>query len=191
MQKNIDPHHLLVQVAEILDDLKVPYFITGGISVLVWGRPRFTADIDVVVALKPGNIVDLEKAIRKVSPNGYIDRDAMIEALKQCGEFNFIEPDSGIKVDFWILSDSEFDKSRLKRRTKKKILDKNVFFTSAEDLILIKLKWFKESESDRQRADIESILKITKQIDFSYLRTMAQKMNLLKVLEGILSDMSG
>src|SRR3989338_3488379 len=134
MQKNIDPHHLLVQVAEILADLKVPYFITGGISVLVWGRPRFTADIDVVVALKPGNIVDLEKAIRKVSPNGYIDRDAMIEALKQCGEFNFIEPNSGIKVDFWILSDSEFDKSRLKRRTKKKILDKNVFFTSAEDL---------------------------------------------------------
>ena len=42
-----DPKRLLIQVAKILERLNIPYFITGGIAVFVWGRPRFTADIDI------------------------------------------------------------------------------------------------------------------------------------------------
>ncbi len=183
-----DPHHLLVQIARTLDDLKIPYFITGGISVLVWGRPRFTADIDLVVELKRDDIEKLARALRLLSPEGYIDTDMMKEALKTHGEFNFIESNTGIKVDFWVLSNSEFDKSRLRRRVAKDVLGTSVYFTSAEDLILIKLKWYKESESDRQRADIKSILEITKNIDHEYLQKMAQKLGLRETLEKIIAN---
>lgn len=183
-----DPHHLLVQIAKTLDDLKISYFITGGISVLVWGRPRFTADIDLVIELKREDIERLARALRLLSPEGYIDTDMMKEALQTHGEFNFIESNTGIKVDFWILSNSEFDKSRLRRRVPREVLGIPVYFTSAEDLILIKLKWYKESESDQQRADIESILKITKNIDHKYLQKMAQKLGLREILEKIITN---
>lgn len=51
-------------------------------------------------------------------------------------------------------------------------------FTSPEDLILIKLKWYKESESSRQREDIESILQITKNLDLTYLKEMTEQLGL-------------
>ena len=41
---------LLIKIADTLKDLKVPYIITGGMAVSVWGRPRYTADIDIVVS---------------------------------------------------------------------------------------------------------------------------------------------
>ena len=56
MPNQEDPKHLLVSIARILDDLKIPYLITGGIAVLVWGRPRFTADIDVVIEVQKNNL---------------------------------------------------------------------------------------------------------------------------------------
>ena len=50
---------LLKKIAEIFDELKIPYAITGGMAVSVWGRPRFTADIDIIVELLPKNILYL------------------------------------------------------------------------------------------------------------------------------------
>ena len=50
--ENQDPRHLLIKVVKILSKLNIPYLVTGGVAVLVWGRPRFTADIDLVVEIK-------------------------------------------------------------------------------------------------------------------------------------------
>jgi len=36
--EEIDPRHLLKKVAEILEILKIPYAITGGMAVYIWGR---------------------------------------------------------------------------------------------------------------------------------------------------------
>ena len=41
-----DPRRLLVEVARVLTKLNILYFVTGGMAVFVWGKPRFTADID-------------------------------------------------------------------------------------------------------------------------------------------------
>jgi len=48
----IDPRQLLVKVAKVLDNLSIPYVVTGGMAVTIWGRVRFTADIDIVIELK-------------------------------------------------------------------------------------------------------------------------------------------
>jgi len=47
-----DQRELLVKIAKILDKLKIPYLVTGGIGVLIWGKSRFTADIDIVIHLQ-------------------------------------------------------------------------------------------------------------------------------------------
>jgi len=166
-----DPKNLLVNIAKILKELKIPYIITGGMAVLVWGRPRFTADIDIVIEFDHNKVDKLEKALLSLSTIGYFDKKAVQEAIDNKGEFNFIDGNTGIKVDFWVLSDDSFDLSRIKRKKNKKILGENVFFSSPEDLILIKLKWYKESSMSRQIEDVESILKISdKKIDFKYLK---------------------
>ncbi len=175
--ENIDPRHLLVRVARILKKLKIPYLVTGGIAVLVWGRPRFTADIDIIVELRHAHLEKLEAALRALGRAGYIDREMMEYALERKGEFNFIDGKTGIKVDFWVVHDDAFNMSSLKRKIPKKVLGETVYFISPEDLILIKLKWHKESESSRQLEDVESIVKISgSRLDMAYLKKWAKRL---------------
>lgn len=170
----MEQEKLIKQIGKILADLKISYIITGGIAVVVWGRPRFTADIDIVVELKQKKIKQLASRLLGIDKDVYLDEIAINEALKRKGEFNFIHPASGLKVDFWILTNDAFDKERIKRKIIKKIGGQKLFFTSPEDLILMKLKWFKETHSTRQLEDIESILKIQKKLDFKYIKKWAK-----------------
>lgn len=36
-----------------LEALEIPYMITGGVASVIFGDPRFTRDIDIVLQLKP------------------------------------------------------------------------------------------------------------------------------------------
>ncbi len=179
-----DPRELLVAIATTLKTLGIRYMITGGMAVLVWGRPRFTADIDIVVELRQKNIETLQNALKKLGKKGFIDKETMQEALKAQGEFNFIDGDTGVKVDFWILKKDAFDKSRLARRVRKTVLSKVVYFSSPEDLILIKAIWHKTSESSRQIEDIESIFRISeKRLDIGYIKEWATILEVSDILK--------
>ena len=175
---------LLTQISAILDKLNIPYAITGGMAVSVWGRPRFTADIDIVVELMPKNIKSLAKELLNIDKNVYVSEEAMQEALERKGEFNFIHPQSQLKVDFWIVKDN-FNKQEIKRAISKKIEGHKINFVSPEDLILSKLLWYQQSESTRQLEDIESVLKISK-IDMNYIKKTAEKQETLEILNKLL-----
>jgi len=75
MAEIINPGKLLVKVAPILDQLGIAYFVTGGFAVSVWGRPRATFDVDIVVQLVEPQMASLAKALRRISEAGYVDED--------------------------------------------------------------------------------------------------------------------
>lgn len=187
MQKT-DPRYLLIQIAKILKALKIPYLVTGGMAVFVWGRPRFTADIDIVVELDWGEIDNLEKALMALGKFGYVDKGAMQEAMRQKGEFNFIDGNTGVKVDFWVLNKSDpLDVLRLKRKVARKVLGKIIYFISPEDLILSKLKWYQMGKLTRQVEDIESVLKISgEKLDMQYIKNWAKKINAREIFNKII-----
>ncbi len=179
----IDPQKLLVKIVSVLDKLEIKYFVTGGLAVSVWGRPRATFDIDIVIKLIEPKVAPLAKALRELYKMGYIDEDSAKEAIIRNGEFNFIDGETGAKVDFWTEKNSEFDQIRFQRRKAEIIDRKKVYFISPEDLILTKLEWYQMSESTRQLEDIESILKISgNKLDMNYLRKWAEKLNCLDIL---------
>ena len=68
-----NPEELLCAIAKILKELKIPYVITGGFAVAIWGRPRFTADIDIIVELLDKHIQDLVKKLLSLDKGSYID----------------------------------------------------------------------------------------------------------------------
>ena len=178
----INPGQVLVDVSRILDKLNIPYLVTGGIAVLLWGRPRFTADIDLVVEL-PANKADaLKTALLELSKGGYVDKEAVLDAIQQKGEFNFIDGDTGMKVDFWISKEDAFNKSRMNRRVPKSIMEQVIFFSSPEDLILSKLQWYAESRSTRHTEDIQSILSVSGNIlDKEYVKLWIEKLGLTDI----------
>ena len=174
-QKTIeDPEALLQNIAKILNRLKIPYIITGGFAVAVWGRPRFAADI--VVEIFEKNITSLSKGLMSLGQESYLDETAIKRALIEKGEFNFIHLPTGLKVDFWIKK-TDLDKLKIKQGVVKKINNQPIKFISPENLILSKLLWYKKTKSDREIEDIKSILKFTK-IDLNYLKKQAIKHNI-------------
>lgn len=178
---------LVVKIGKILDELKIPYAITGGFALAIWGRPRFTADIDLVVEILPSKLDRLANELLLVDKGVYIDKDAMEDALQKHGEFNFIHPASGIKVDFWVLKDDLFSRTQIKRRVGKKVIGKKIFFVSSEDLILSKLTWYTKSQSTRHTEDIEAVLKRQKKLDFRYIKKWARVQSTEKVLNSLLA----
>lgn len=177
---------LLCDIAKILSDLNIEYFITGGMAVSVWGRPRSTVDIDIIVKLAEPKAVLLTRAFKKISEAGYANEEMVKEAIRNKGEFNFIDPDSGLKVDFWI---SEEDKrsSEFKNKKLENFCGQDIYFSSPEDLILSKLLWRKQGGGEKHIEDIESIISISKEkINIKYLKEQAVKLNVADELNKLL-----
>lgn len=179
-----DQEKLLLETAKILDNLKIDYFITGGFAVSVWGRPRATFDIDIVVKMLEPQVNQLVSAWRMMYDAGYADANMAREAIQQGGEFNFIDPNTGIKVDFWSKKESPNSPREFERKKTKKISEQKIHFISPEDLILSKLQWYKLSPLEKHMEDIESILKISGDIlDKEYLAHWIEKLKLEKLPE--------
>lgn len=173
-----DPRKLLAQIAQVLDKVVIPYLVTGGMAVVAWGRPRYTADIDTVIELRDENIEILAKALMKLGKAGYISTEAMKEALQMRSEFNFIDGNTGMKVDFWISRNDEFARSQFQRRIAQDIYGTKVYFASPEDLILSKLQWYKLSSSTRHLEDIETVFAVSgAKIDREYLAKWVAKLD--------------
>jgi hypothetical protein len=64
---------LLRRLVGILERLELPYLITGSMASTLYGDPRFTNDIDVVVDLPPGRVSAFCSAFP--APEFYLDEE--------------------------------------------------------------------------------------------------------------------
>jgi len=167
----------LVKIAKILDELNIPYYITGGFAVTIYGRPRFTADVDIVIKMDLSDITEFANQVRQIFPKGYVDKYQIEQALKLNSEFNIIDTESGFKFDFFITKNDGFEESAFKRYRVEN-LDAPIKTISPEDLIISKLLWFRESESTRQIEDIISVMDIQKNLDQKYIDSWIEKLSL-------------
>lgn len=184
------PEELLAKISKILEDLKIPYAITGGFAISVWGRIRSSLDIDIVVEMQEKDIKPLVKMILKMDKNVYADENMIRDALLHKSEFNFIHPDSGMKVDFFILADNFYNKLKIRRAILRDVFGvTKAYFVSPEDLILSKLLWVKENDSDKQKEDIKSVFERQKQkLDLGYIKGWAERHETADILENLIKE---
>jgi len=175
---------LLIIVTKILSDLKIDYFITGGFAVSVWGRPRATFDIDIIVKIDEPQAVILAKALKEISKAGYAAENMMKNAIRNKGEFNFIDSNSGLKIDFWVAKEDLSLPQEFKNKKLKRINGQDVYFVSPEDLILSKLQWYKISPMSKHLEDIESVFKFSgDKLDMNYIEKWAKALGVSETLD--------
>jgi len=184
------PEELLAKIVEILEDLKIPYAITGGFAISVWGRPRSTLDIDIIVEMAEKNISPLAKMIKSFDKMIYADEGMIKDALIHKSEFNFIHPTDGLKIDFFVMADNPYNKLKIKRAILRDVVGvTKAYFVSPEDLILSKLLWSKESSSWKQREDVKTVLNNPRiKLDFKYINNWAEKQGTLEILEDLIKS---
>lgn len=129
----MEAEELLRFASELCDRLQLTYLVTGSTATIAYGEPRFTNDIDILIDLPPEKITPFCEAF---PPNEfYLNRDTVRAAVREQSQFNLIHPNSGLKIDFIVLTRTEFDQSRVARQRHLPILaDRNVSFASPEDV---------------------------------------------------------
>ena len=177
---------LLSKVVHALDKVGIPYMVSGSVASSLQGEPRSTHDIDFVVALDPAGIKPLVRAFPP--PDFHLDEESILTAVSTRGMFNLIDVTQGDKVDFWVLTDEPFDRSRFGRRYPEEVMGVRIMVSSPEDTILAKLWWARLSGgSEKQFTDALRVYEVQfERLDKEYLHSWARDLNveaLLKRLE--------
>jgi len=176
---------ILIDVITKLENLNIQYMLTGSTVTSILGEPRSTHDIDIIISINEKDIKILFDTLH--SERFYCDFDSIKDSLSNHSMFNLIDTKSGDKVDFWILTDESFDKSRFSRKKQILIFNKYIYITSIEDTILMKLKWCKECNgSQKHYIDALRVYEINKDIiDFDYLNKWAKNLKISDLLDKI------
>jgi hypothetical protein len=104
----MEPSELLRRFVEVLDRLGIRYLVAGSMATTIYGEPRFTNDIDVVVDLRSEQVDSFCRAFP--STDFYCYREAVVDAIRLRSQFNIIHFESGIKIDVFIPDESEFSR---------------------------------------------------------------------------------
>ncbi|MCI0379640.1 MAG: hypothetical protein L0215_18690 [Gemmataceae bacterium] len=164
-------------MAETFERLGIPYRVTGSMATIAYGEPRFTNDIDVVVRLQLEQVNALCAAFPQ--PEFYLSKEAAGQAVRGRHQFNILHPESGLKIDVIIASDSAFDDSRFSRGQRlKTAAEQHAWFASPEDVILKKLIYFREGGSEKHLRDIAGVLKVQgEKLDRDYIALWVGQLN--------------
>jgi hypothetical protein len=176
---------LLKKVVAALEASNTPYMLTGSYASSLQGEPRLTHDIDLVVAITPTAARFLLSEFP--SPDYYLDKNAIAEAIERKSQFNLLDIRNGDKVDFWMLSDEPFDQSRFTRRYVEEFEGQRLYVSRPEDTILMKLRWAEMSGgSEKQFCDARSIYELQQSsLDIPYLERWARSLGISKLWERI------
>jgi len=160
------PHRDALKAAiEALADLGLRYFMFGANAQNVWGNPRFTRDVDLVVFMGDERF---DEFIDTLAGRGFAVDEAAGLALLRSGRMARVHFGS-VLVDF-VLGETDFDDNALVRRRTMHYLGLQVYVVSAEDLILYKLI----SRRPQDLADVEHVARRQRtELDWTYLRSWA------------------
>ncbi len=164
----------------------IQYMLSGSTGSSFHGRPRATNDIDIVVAPTQSQ---LEGLLLSLEPDFYVSADAARDALSRRASFNVIDVKMAWKADIIIRRNRPFSAAEFGRRRKVNILGLEVWIVSAEDAIISKLEWARDSDSERQLGDALGVLTVQyDNLDHDYLRKWAKELKVQDLLERLLAQ---
>jgi hypothetical protein len=104
--------------------------------------------------------------------------------------FNLINVQEGDKVDFWILTDEEFDRSRFSRRQFEMAFGIRICVSSPEDTILAKLRWSQLSGgSEKHFIDALRVYEVQFQnLDLQYIEHWARQLGVERLWHRLIAD---
>ena len=149
----------------------IRYMVTGAVASIIYGEPRLTHDIDVIMELS-------DESARKVVKAFPLEEFCCppIEILKLeinrplRGHFNLIHHETGFKADVYTLGRDELHHWAMSKRMRIDVIGEPIWLAPPEYVILRKLEFFREGGSEKHLRDIAGMIEISSdKINFSQL----------------------
>lgn len=153
---------LIALFVEPLEPLGVSYMITGGVASVIYGDPRFTRDIDLVMRLDSGDAERLSSAF--AGGDFYVPPlEVLVEEASRpaAGHFNIIHRDTALRADVYLARGDALHSWAFPRRRRMRVDTVELSVAPLEYVILRKLEYFRASGSDRHLRDISMMLRIS------------------------------
>lgn len=140
-----------------------PYMITGATAAILYGQPRVTNDLDLVLALDDATRAALLRAFPET--DFYVPPESVIraeQARSHRGHFNLIHHETGYKADIYLVGSDPLHAWALPLRRSLRWSDAvEVTVAPPEYVVLRKLEFYREGGSAKHPADIRAIVETT------------------------------
>ncbi len=183
--------NVMMLVVDVFERLQIPYFIGGSMASALHGVARSTLDADMVAEI---HLRQVGALVKTLGNDFYADEEMIRDAIRQHSSFNLIHLTTMFKVDVFIRKERPFDRVQFQRRVEQLFTttpEQKAFMTTAEDIILAKLEWYRLGNeiSDRQWRDILGVLKVQAgRLDYDYLQQWAAELNVADLLQRALKE---
>jgi hypothetical protein len=145
-----------------LNRLGVEYMVTGGLASVIYGQPRMTLDIDLVLRLP-------ERTAERFSecwpPSDFYTPPLEVllaeGARPQHGHFNISHHDSTLRADVYVAGEDPLNAWALRRVVIRTIDGVDVRVAPIEAVILGKLRYYRMGGSDRHLRDIHQMVRVS------------------------------
>jgi hypothetical protein len=165
------------EVTRRLESANVPYMVVGSVASMIYGEPRLTKDMDLVIDLLPAGarrLAELFPLDEFYCP----PEEALSAELAERGQFNLIHHSTGIKVDLIVRKTTEHAVVEFSRRRREPLWeDYDAYIASPEDVIVKKLQHFRDGGSEKHLRDIRGILAHC-ELDDGYLQGWIRRLGL-------------
>lgn len=174
-----------------LNNNLIEYAVTGSMAVIIYGEPRVTHDIDLIISIKRH---DLPK-FKNVFPASdfYCPPIESLEAeysRTERGHFNIIHYGTGFKADFYLLGTDKLIQWALARSRTIYLEKEPVKIAPPEYVIIKKLEFYREGGSSKHISDIKSILNYSSgNIDRVLLDNFIREYSLTKEWDKVLTGL--
>lgn len=175
---------------EILKDVvkklalnKIEYMISDSTAMNFYSIPRMTRDIDIVISINSNSI---DKIFDIFKDDYYIDREDIKDAIKNETMFNIIHLKEVFKIDFIIRKSNEYRILEFKNKKRMQFDGIDIYIVSIEDLIISKLYWAKDSESEIQIGDAKRLIK--NDFNYEYVKKWCSQLGISFLLERIINS---
>jgi hypothetical protein len=142
--------------------LGIPYMVTDGVAAIVYGEPRLTNAVDVVVRLTTADARRLSTAYPTgdyyVPPAESLDEEA---SRGSGGHFNVLHLPTAMRADCYVAGDDELAAWGLERRRRIPLDAEEMWLAPIEYVIVKKLEYFKVGGSERHLRDVARMLRIS------------------------------
>lgn len=175
----------LAPFLEPLERLGLPYCVTGSVAASVYGEPRLTADVDIVLLLRVRNI----DALRSAFPDAdyYVPPDETLKlelARDTRGMFNLIHHASQFKADIYLAARDPLHAWALAQRRRIELDGGGAWVAPPEYVILRKLEYLREGAQDKHVRDIRFML-ATSVVDRSFVEFEVARLGLRTQWEAV------
>ena len=173
----MDSLKIIQKFIEPLNELNIEYVITGSVASIVYGNPRLTHDIDLVVNINKNQV---EIFLSKFDPDMFYlpPSDIFQIELKRDshGHVNIIHLESGFKSDIYFIGNSDLQRWALENFIEIEFFDMNLRLAPIEYIIVNKLIFYKDAKMQKHILDIQGILENSEaMINFSILNSFIKK----------------